>query len=109
MLLAQENLYRYNEKIDTIAKRLEALEAEKVKLEEERLKERLKAREEHAKKLEMRRMQSAVYKRLNPLLDYEINYEDFEKALQQVNNNLINKKECNYVYHVSMVCLISCI
>ena len=49
----------------------------------------------------MRRQQSAAFKRLNPVIDYEINYSEFQSSLQQVNNNLLNKKECDYIYHVS--------
>jgi hypothetical protein len=62
----------------------------------------MKLRDNNTNKMMMRRQQSAAYKRLNPVHDYEMNYEEFQTSLQQVNNNLLNKKECDYIYHVSL-------
>ena len=102
LLLVQEKNYRFSEKLEAIRLRLEVLEVEKANLKEEVLKEKLKARDNNANKMMHRRHQSPVYKRLNPVIDYEMNYDEFQTSLQQVNNNLLNKKECDYIYHVSL-------
>jgi hypothetical protein len=74
---------------------------EKANLLQEVLKEKLKQRDNNANnKMLMRRQQSAAFKRLNPVFDYEMNYSEFQSSLQQVNNNLLNKKELDYIYHV---------
>ena len=121
LLMIQEKSYRQGEKLEAIRQRLEALEGfffylyfktsvlsffsfkivEKANLLQEVLKEKLKQRDNNANnKMLMRRQQSAAFKRLNPVFDYEMNYSEFQSSLQQVNNNLLNKKELDYIYHV---------
>lgn len=74
---------------------------EKENLDAQNIREKVLEREKNTKNLMNRRLQSPAFRRLNPLKDYEMNYEEFEQSLQQVNSNLINKKECDYIYHVS--------
>ncbi|XP_071962209.1 uncharacterized protein [Antedon mediterranea] len=49
---------------------------------------------------EFRRAQSGLYNKMNPLEEHDMNISDIEPLLQQVNGQLITKKECQYVYHV---------
>jgi hypothetical protein len=100
LILIQEKLYRHNEKLESILKRIDLLKGERETLEHQNIEEKLKEREENSKRMSIRRQQSAAYKRLNPIIDYEINYNEFERSLQEVNSNLLNKKEINYIYHI---------
>ena len=73
-------------------------------LKQEALKENWKQRDNNAhNKILMRHQQSAAFERLNPVFDYEMNYSEFQSWLQQVNNNLLNTKELDYIYHVRRV------
>ncbi|CAM4757594.1 unnamed protein product [Rotaria magnacalcarata] len=44
-----------------------------------------------------RRLQSPLWNALHPTIDYEMNAEDIDKALRQINGNLISPKECQYI------------
>ncbi|CAF1088982.1 unnamed protein product [Rotaria sp. Silwood1] len=44
-----------------------------------------------------RRQQSPLWNALHPSIDYEMNIEELEKALRQINGNLISPKECQYI------------
>ncbi|CAF4866919.1 unnamed protein product, partial [Rotaria socialis] len=47
-----------------------------------------------------RRLQSPLWNALHPTVDYEMNVEDIDKALRQINGNLISPKECQYIKFV---------
>jgi predicted nucleic acid-binding Zn-ribbon protein len=91
---------RCQEKLASIDERMDELEVERRLLA---LYTREQYIQEQAKTMnpEFRRKQSALFQKLHPDMDLEMNLEEVESALKQINNNLLTEKECQFIYHVS--------
>ncbi|XP_033120089.1 nucleolar protein dao-5-like isoform X2 [Anneissia japonica] len=92
---------RANEKLEDMEKWISELKNE-TSLMSAQVLEQTKREEDkrQAKKPEFRREQSSLYKKMNPLEEHNIKLADMEPLLEQINGQLITKKECQYVYHI---------
>ncbi|XP_064652020.1 uncharacterized protein LOC135502839 isoform X2 [Lineus longissimus] len=90
---------RCQEKLGSIDERMDELESERRLLA---LYTREQYIQEQAKSMDpdFRRKQSALFQKLNPNMDLEMNLEEVESALKQINNNLLTEKECQFIYHI---------
>ncbi|CAH1772232.1 unnamed protein product [Owenia fusiformis] len=93
-------LERMKEKIHEIDDRIEDLEDEK-KLMLVYSRDQFHRNEiDQANDAQFLRKQSALYQRLNPQEDLEMNLVEVEEALQHINNNLISQSEMAFIFHV---------
>jgi len=93
-------LQRLQEKLQEVDDRIEELEDEKKLVQ-------LYARDEFqrlelcaSKSAQFLRQQSALYQKMHPACNVEMNVSDIEEALQEINSHLITKKEMQYIFHI---------
>ncbi|XP_069106550.1 uncharacterized protein [Argopecten irradians] len=91
---------RCNEKLDHIEERMLHLDGEKNILGMYCMEVYFLEQLNNQKPVEFRRAQSALYNKIHPHPDVEMNVDELEGSLQIINNNLLSTKEFEYLFHV---------
>ncbi|XP_033727142.1 LOW QUALITY PROTEIN: uncharacterized protein LOC117316587 [Pecten maximus] len=91
---------RCNEKLDHIEERMLHLDGEKNILGMYCMEVYFLEQLNNQKPVEFRRAQSALYNKVHPSPDIEMNVDELEGSLQIINNNLLSNKEFEYLFHV---------
>lgn len=93
-------LGRLREKLREVDDRIEELEDEKKLVQLYARDEFQRLETDESKPDQFIRQQSALYQRMHPMCNVEMNVADIEEALQEINGHLITKKEIQYIYHI---------
>ncbi|XP_021377591.1 uncharacterized protein LOC110465814 isoform X2 [Mizuhopecten yessoensis] len=91
---------RCNEKLDNIEERIVHLDGEKNILGMYCMEVYFLEQLNNQKPVDFRRAQSALYNKIHPHPDVEMNVDELEGSLQIINNNLLSTKEFEYLFHV---------
>ncbi|CAF1151697.1 unnamed protein product [Rotaria sordida] len=84
-------------KLAQLRMRIEMLLGERESLLARDQEERQQTMYKYKRVEKFRRQQSPLWNALHPSIDYEMNVEELDKALRQINGNLITPKECQYI------------